>query len=394
MTKKALLKLLADNRFSELSVHLETVLQREKRQDLVEELAQLNGLHAQYRTHELEGTHSASELNTEAARLRKSYRLFIEEVYAMPHHRAFSKRRSRWLWPLLILILCAALIAVGYMKWPNLDFVMEGQTRYLAFRIDKNWDLDQDIYLEEFLSFTVKSAQIEPLNIRVAEGEALEEVVLSGGRIKWEEMDLPAGAVMSFSVDNGQISSQFFVDSLVCVFALRGASVELPNQDQFFTAGNDTLLVLAEMVLSEGPQAAFIPSQDSMFAFRLLPVSGLNFQRNNLEDDRDVASEIVDGQITTQGIPYSLENKPYVQFIDPTLTTLSFYQHGDLFHVRVEGKARDLTIGARPDAQASVKSTVIEHLGKSAQANLIWNWVMGTIAFLSGILALKPLWKR
>ena len=75
-------------------------------------------------------------------------------------------------------------------------------------------------------------------------------------------------------------------------------------------------------------------------------------------------SEIIDGQVTTRGIDYDLKNKPYVDIIKPESTTLSFHQQGDYFKVRVEGKAKNLTIGARPDTQESVKPTMIEHLGK------------------------------
>ncbi len=390
MTKKDLLQLIGENNFSELEKKLEAVLELENRQDLSDELARLKGLHHQYQEHLMEGTHSPSELNVEAARLRKSFSLFIEKIYQKESSAEGRRKRSRWLWPAAILIFCVLLIGLASMKWPTIDFVLEGQTRFLAFRIDENWDLQQDIYLKEFLSFTVKSAEIDPFNLQVPKGEALEEVILSGGRLKWEEMDLPAGTVVNVEVAEGQLSTQVFVDSLRCVLALRGVDVEVPNQDVFMTAGNDSTLVFADLTLSQGPQMAFIPTQDSMFGFRLVPVSGLDFQRSNLEDDRGLESELVKGTITTRDIPYPLENAPYLDLVQPESTTLSFFHKGDLLHIRVEGKAKDLTIGARPDTQESVKPTIIEHLAKSGKANLIWNWVLVIVGLLSGLVGLWP----
>jgi hypothetical protein len=107
-------------------------------------------------------------------------------------------------------------------------------------------------------------------------------------------------------------------------------------------------------------------------------------------DDRSLQSELVAGEITARDISYSLENAPYLDLIQPESTTLSFYHKGDLLHVRVEGKAKDLTIGARPDAQKSVKPTIIEHLAKNGQANLIWNWVLGIVGLLGAVMGLLP----
>jgi hypothetical protein len=389
MTKKDLLLLVGDNDFFELEKKLGEVLEQLKRQDLEEELAQLKGLHSQYQEHVMEGTHSSSELNVEASRLRKSFVLFIEKVYKKETKGA-RLGRSRWFWPVFVLVGCLILIAIGSMKWPSIDFVLEGQTRFLAFRLDESWDLQQDLYLEEFLSFTIKSAQIDAMQLQVPEGEPLEEVLLSGGQLKWEEMDLTSGSVLNVEVADGQLSIQVLVDSLRSVLALRGVDVEVPNQDIYLTAGNDSTLVLADLILSEGPQMAFIPTQDSMFGFRLVPVSGLDFQRSDLEDDRSLQSELVAGEITARDISYSLENAPYLDLIQPESTTLSFYHKGDLLHVRVEGKAKDLTIGARPDAQKSVKPTIIEHLAKNGQANLIWNWVLGIVGLLGAVMGLLP----
>lgn len=333
MTKKDLLLLVGENNFSDLEKKLEEVLVQKSRQDLEEELAQLKGLHSQYREHVMEGTHSPSELNVEASRLRKSFVLFIEKVYRM-ESKGGRLRRSRWFWPVIVLVSCIALITIGSMKWPSIDFVLEDQTRFLAFRLDENWDLDQDVYLEEFVSFTVKSAQIDTLQLQVPEGDPLEEVVLYGGQLKWEEMDIPAGSVFNVEVADGQLSAQVFVDSLRTVLALRGVDVEIPNQDIYLTAGNDSTLVFADLTLSEGPQMAFIPTQDSMFGFRLLPVSGLDFQRSNLEDERGLESELIAGEITARNISYPIENAPYIDFIQPESTTLSFYHKGSLARTR------------------------------------------------------------
>ena len=95
------------------------------------------------------------------------------------------------------------------------------------------------------------------------------------------------------------------------------------------------------------------------------------------------------GFFTARNIPYSLKNAPYLDLIEPQSTTLSFYQEGDHLNVRVEGLAKDVTIGARPDTQKSVKPTVIEHLTQTAQANMIWSWVLGIIGVLGVLLDLR-----
>lgn len=218
----------------------------------------------------------------------------------------------------------------------------------------------------------------------------LEEVILSGGQLKWEEMDIPTGSVLNVEVSDGQLSIQVLVDSLRSVLALRGVEIEVPNQDIYLKAGNDSTLVFADLILSEGSQMAFIPTQDSMFGLRLVAVSGLDFQRSDLEDDRGLTSELVAGEIRTRNISYPVENAPFIDLIEPESTTLSFYHKENVFHVRVEGQAKDVTIGAQPDIQKSVKPTIIEHLAKSGQANLIWNWVLGIVALLSGIIGLLP----
>lgn len=392
MSKKDLLALLGKNQLTKLEQQLAVVLEQKKRQDLEEELAQLKGQHRLYVQHEGEGTHTPAELNAEAARLRKSFSLFIEQLFAEESNVVAAQKKFRFTLPLIILVFCVALIGIGALKWPSIDFVLEAQTRYLAFRLDENWDLDQDIYLEKFLSYTVKSVVIDTLQLQVAEGEELEEVILSGDQrqLKWQEMDIPAGSVLTVEVDDQELNSQVWLDSLRCVFVLQGAAAEIPNREIYETAGNDSTVVLVEMTLVEGPQMAFIPTRDSMFTFQLVPVSGLDFQRADLEDDRGIQSAIVDGKITARDIPYELKNKPYIDLVNPQSTTLSFYQKGDYLTVRVEGKAKDLTIGARPDTQTSIKPTIIEHIGKNARANRIWNWVMGLLGLLSGIVGLWP----
>ena len=394
MTKQDLLDLVAQNKLRELEKKLNTTIEENNRLDLKDELVQLKGLHHHYRQNIIERTKEPEDLDIEAAQLRKSFILFIEQLFEKPVAPTDRIRSSRWFWLFLTFVLCIGLILIGSMKWPNIDFVLEGRTSYLAFRIDQNWDFNQDIYLDEFLSFTVKSLELDTFQLSAPEGEPLEEIIFSGGQIKWQEIDLPANAVLNFDLVDGQLNSQAFVDSLRCLFALRNANLEIPNQGFNKTIGSDSSLVLAEIILSEGPQMAFIPTQDSMFAFRLVPVSGLEFQRTDLEDDRGMQSEIIDGQVMTRGIDYDLKNKPYVDIIEPESTTLSFHQQGDYFMVRVEGKARDLTIGARPDTQESVKPTMIEHFGKSANANLIWNWIVGIVGLLSGIVGLLPKRKK
>ena len=192
MQKQDLLELVAQNKLRALENQLERLLKKKGRHDLQDELVQLKGQHREYRQHVFEGTKAADDLGIEAARLRKSFILFIEQVFEEAPPSLGKTRSNHWLRPLLILIFFGGLILLGSMKWPSIDFVLEGRTSYLAFRLDKNWDFDQDVYLEEFSSFTVKSLEFDTFQLHIPEGEPLEEVTFSGDQFKWREIDLPA----------------------------------------------------------------------------------------------------------------------------------------------------------------------------------------------------------
>lgn len=387
MTKNELLLLISKNQLKKLAAELDRMLQEGQRHDLSAQWAQLQGFHAQHQQHLIEGTLSTAELDTEAANLRKRYVLFLDAYFTEKPSRPAVRQSRRWL---LLPLVSVAFILIGALKWPTNDFVLECRTHYLNFRINQNWDLDQDVYLNTFTSFNVKSFRIDTAYRQVGQEGDQEEILLTGGKLKWEEMDVPAGSEFTFEVQDGYLTTQIFVDSLRTRLALGHTKVTLPGLAYEMTGGSDTNFVLANILLSEAPQITFAPVSDTLFGFNLVSVSGLDFQRANLEDDRNLKSEIIDGQITSRGITHSLDTKPYISLIEPKSTTLSFHQQGNYFKVRVEGKAKDLTIGARPDTQESVKPTIIAYLAKSAQANLIWNWILGIVGLLGAINALRP----
>ena len=390
VTKQQLLKLVADNKLSVLAEQLALAIDEQDQPMLKEELAQINGQLAQFEQNNQEGIYTTEQAAAELARIRKRYILLTRKTYKKSSNSLGNTRKKRWFWVAGIIIFCALLIGLGTFRWPTIDFVLEAKTPYLSFLLDKNWDLEQDIYLETFSSFTVKSVQMDGFDLKIEEGEELEEVFLGSeeGQIKWQEMDLLAGTQLNLEIQDDQLYSQVYNDSLRCVFALRNTLVEIPNQDLEFSAGSDSTLVLAELILAEGPQFSFAPTEDSTFTFDLMPVSGLDFQRTNLEDDRNLKSEIVDGSITIRNITTSLKENRYIDLIQPGGTTLSMYHKDDYLYVRVKGSAKDITIGNRPDNQSSVKPTIVEHLSQNANANLIWSWIVGLLGVLGLVVEL------
>ena len=97
-------------------------------------------------------------------------------------------------------------------------------------------------------------------------------------------------------------------------------------------------------------------------------------------------SAIESGTITIRGIEHDLSDRPFVDFIDPESTTLSFQKSGEFFSVRAVGSASDLRIGATTLDQASVRPTYIEHLARSEKANLFYNAVVLIIGVLWGLV--------
>ena len=394
MTKKSLLKEVAQNKFQALSIQLEALLIEKKRDDLAGELAQLVGQHHLYEQHLLEGTHTDQELNREAARLRKSFVLFIDKVFAIQSRATKTRSRQRWLWVGLLLV-SGLLILIGNMKWPSIEFVLEGETSFVAFRADQLTPLEDDLALEDFFSHTLKSVRLDGLNFQVEGGASLDEVAIFGGKLRLEKLDIPAGTTVNYDIADGQINGQLFVDSIQCLISLKGAELELVNQGIMETIGNDSTLVTADLILAQNPQFSFtLSSEDRIFQYRLLPVSGLQFQRRSTDEIGGLESALQSGAITTRDIKFDLDNNLYVNFIDPKSTTLSLLQSGANFQIRVEGMAKNVTIGGRPDRQKSIKSTVAEHLGKNDQANRILNWLAGLIAALSTFLGLGQEFKK
>lgn len=386
--KQAFLNLLANNNFSELENKLEAIIVEKNKEEQLAELSLLKGKRRQYERHTLQGIRMPTELDVEAAQLRRAYLLFIDQVLQSDHSKANGL--SKWVRPALILLACLGLIFLGSMKWPHIDFLLEGKTRFLAFRIDENWDLNGDIYLKEFSSYTVKSVSLDTFQYRISDGDELEEVILSNDEdLKWQEMKVATGSVFNVDISDGQLNCLLFVDSLDLVFFMGGTRADFYHLDTTIIVGDDEDSDFGVLTLAEGPQFSFTPKMDSSFVFKLIPVSGLDFQRANLQDDPSLESELVEGQITARKITYSLQDAPYLDLIQPESTTLSFYQQGELLNIRVEGKAKDVTIGARPDTQKSVKPTIVEHLTQSAQANMIWTYVLGIIGFLGALLDLR-----
>lgn len=386
MKKEDLLALVAHNKFNQLIQELPAVLEQQKKTDLSGNLAQLTSQYQSFQSQLTAGTLTPSEQTTERNKVSQNFIFFIEKIYARTPKQI---RQSRILLISLVTLGCIAFILIAYLPWPTIDFVFTGQTKYLKFKSKKDWDLNQTVLLDNFSSYTVKSIKADKIAFQ-APDEEIEEVELYGGTINWQKMIIPADSIVALEIEEDQITCQVFIDSLRATFLLNGTTVNLLNEGVEEKVGTDTLPTLANMTLVQAPELIFTPIEDSSFTVEGHPVSGLDFQRAELNEDRNLESEILDGVVTTRGIPHPLTHSRFIDLIELQNPTLTLYQKQGLFYFRVAGKAKDITIGDQPTNQKSIKSTIIQHLTKSEQANIIWNWIIGALGLASTLLGLRP----
>ena len=385
MDKKTLLELLGEDRLEELFASILTKIESEKRDDLEEDYYALEGRYHQWQRHEEMGTRSSEAISVEGAQLRTSLTKFIQRLH-QPAPTKLKKTTSRiWFWPVMVGIVCFILIGLGSLKTPSIEFELEVQTPYLAFRPEQGWDLETDLFIEYFEAFPVNTARIDTL-YWTEEAQGALELQLENGRTQLSGMPIISGTGLSFTLDGEEIIGQFYEGYGQYTFSLEGTTLLLPDLDFEQSFGDSSSVAILTVATGETPTFSFIPVDDDGFVVKNLPVSGLDFQQESRGESPSMISAIENGTITIRGIEHDLSDRPFVDFIDPESTTLSFQKSGELFSVRALGSASDLRIGATTLVQASVKPTYIEHLARSEKANLFYNAVVLIIGVLWGLV--------
>ena len=393
MLKRKLLKYLSRNRWSAVLKTLDKHVPKDT-PELVDEWIQLKGQYHQLQDQQMTGKLSQADLTVEQNRMRQRFILFIEAFEATKKDAVDGEKKSIK-WPFwLIFIGCLLLMGIGLLRFPSIEFELVGQTKFIAFRTAADLTLETDVYLRQFNSYTVKSFSADTVSVS-SDPEIAEplEVNLRDGRLKLNALDISAGTALDLSTDGSQINGQVYTDSLLIDLLLRKTTLDITNAyGESIVQAQEMPELLANVTLTEGPQFSFSETQDSLFVLQLLPISGLDFQRGNLNDDRTLKSEITAGTVVTRDIRHDLKEAPFVNLvgIDPSKTTLSLYRKGDAFQVKVRGQAKDLTIGSTSLNQSSVKPTIIAYLARSGDANQVWNWVMGILGFVTAVIGIWP----
>ncbi len=385
MDKKALLELLGDDRLEELFTVILRKIETEKRVDLEADYYSLESRYRQWLRHQELGTRTAEAISVEAAQLRESVTNFIGRLYDPPKSKVKKAVTRTWFWPVAIGTICAILIGVGSLKTRSVEFNLTAQARFLAFRLEEDWNLNTDLLIHYFEAFPVASVEIDTFSW-AKETYGPLELQLEKGHTHFTELPLDQGTGLNFTLDNHEIIGQLYNASGHFELSLEGTTLLLPDIDFECTFGDSSVVGTLTITTDKAPSFSFIPVNDEGFVLRNVSVSGLDFQQESPGVNQTVISSIDTGTIDIHGIDYNLAERPFVDFIDPRSTTLTLKKSSNLFQVNVLGTARDLRIGVKSSDRRSVKPTYIEALAQNKRANLTWNAVVLIVGVLWGIV--------
>ncbi len=372
LKKHQLLELLRKDRLKELFEGIQDYLEANKRQDLLDQFYILEGRYHQWQRHKDLGTRNTSELSAEANQLRESLVNFIQNLYqpAPAKHSSFAKKK--WFWPVIIGVTCVLLIGLGSMKTPSIQFELEAETRFVAFRLEQDWDLNTNLLVDHFEVFPVKHAHFDTVSF-TKEVHGPLELQIEGGRTQLVSMPLKKQTALSFTLDYDEIIGRLYDADMEAKFYLNNSTLSFPDIEFEQVLGDSSKMIQFSVSTEKAAEFSLIPVVDSTFLIYNKLISGLDFQREANKLDQPMVSGIKSGTISTQKIPHQLEKEGFIEIINPQSTTLTLTKKDHSLSVKVKGKAKDLKIGGTHSTLTSIKSTYIEHIAKNERANLYWN---------------------